>query len=71
MTEFEICDECECEVEQELAENEFSFICPYCGKLVMACNKCIYLQQVNTGTYNCDWNNKTNTCFRKGDYKNE
>ena len=24
MTEFEICDECECEVEQELAENEFS-----------------------------------------------
>ena len=27
MTEFEICDECECEVEQELAENEFSFTC--------------------------------------------
>lgn len=25
MTEFEICDECECEVEQELAENEFIY----------------------------------------------
>ena len=43
--EIEICAECESEVEQKLAENEFSFTCPHCGKLVMACNKCIYLQQ--------------------------
>ena len=67
--EIEICAECESEVEQKLAENEFSFTCPHCGKLVMACNKCIYLQQKNTGTYKCDWNNKTNTCFRKGERK--
>lgn len=65
MKEIEVCAECESEVEKDLAENEFSFTCPHCGKCVMACSKCIFLQQqANNGKYTCDWDKETNTCFR-------
>lgn len=61
----EYCPECDSEIVEtwDVLTQGYRMFCIYCGKEVMCCDACLHADDNPMRV--CDWDSKTNMCFRR------
>jgi len=65
----EVCANCESEIELrwDVKTMGYKAYCPVCGKTLMLCDACMHSGEDGAYTGYCDWERKTQSCFRLRD----
>lgn len=61
----EVCSNCESEIEMRWSVKDLGYkaTCPVCGERLMLCDECLHAGDNEGGR--CDYDSKTDTCFRR------